>query len=264
MSILLEERHQYILGQLDKEKKVLVASLAQELGVAPETIRRDLDTLESDKKLRRVHGGAVKYHQTNNEPHFVKKMNLHSEEKAAIGKKAAAFIQDGDTIMIDVGTTTIHLARAISGVKGITVVTHSLAVAEELNFRLENQEFDGKIIVLGGMTNPTQKSIVGAMTCKMLDSFRFDKCFLSCGGVTTEHVSDYDFEECMVSAKMIERSNQVFLLADSSKIDNESFYKMCPLSTVDYIIADEEIPSTWIQKQLDTMLQWISAKGGSN
>jgi DeoR family fructose operon transcriptional repressor len=264
MNVLLEERHQYILDQLDKEKKVLVASLAQELGVAPETIRRDLDALEKDKKLRRVHGGAVKYHQTNNEPHFIKKMNLRSEAKAAIGKKAAEFIQDGDTIMIDVGTTTIHLARAIAGVKGITIVTNSLAVAEEVNNRLENQEFDGKVIVLGGLTNPTQKSIVGAMTCKMLEAFRFDKCFLSCGGVTTEYVSDYDFEECMVSAKMMERANQVFLLADSSKIDNESFYKMGPLTTVDYIISDEEMPSTWIQQQLDTMLQWIPAKGGSN
>lgn len=264
MNVLLEERHQYILDQLEKEKKVLVASLAQDLGVAPETIRRDLDALENDRKLRRVHGGAVKYHQTNNEPHFVKKMNLHAAAKAAIGKKAAAFIQDGDTIMIDVGTTTIHLASSILGVKGITVVTNSLAVAEELNNRLENQEFDGKIIILGGLTNPSQKSIIGAMTCNMLEAFRFDKCFLSCGGVTTDYVSDYDFEECMVSAKMIERSNQVFLLADSSKIDNESFYKMCPLTTVDYIISDKEIPSAWRQQQLDTMLQWISAKGGSN
>ncbi|WHY88617.1 DeoR/GlpR family DNA-binding transcription regulator [Neobacillus novalis] len=264
MTVLLEERHQYILDQLDKEKKVLVASLAQDLGVAPETIRRDLDALENDRKLKRVHGGAVKYHQTNNEPHFVKKMNFHAEAKVAIGKKAAAFIQDGDTIMIDVGTTTIHLARAISGVKGITVVTNSLAVAEELNNRLENQEFDGKIIILGGLTNPSQKSIIGAMTCNMLDAFRFDKCFLSCGGVTTDYVSDYDFEECMVSTKMIERSNQVLLLADSSKINNESFYKMCPLPTVDYIISDKEIPSAWRQQQLDTMLQWITAKGGSN
>lgn len=261
MSLLLNDRQQYILEQLEREKKVLVASLAQELGVAPETIRRDLDTLEKEKKLKRVHGGAVRYLQTNNEPHFIKKMNVRAKEKEAIGRKAAEFIQDGDTIMIDVGTTTIHIAKAITGVKDLTIVTNSLAAAEELNNRLESQEFDGKIIVLGGTTNPAQKSIVGALTCKMLESFRFDKLFLSCGGITTNNVSDYDFEECMVSTVMIERANQVFVLADSSKVDHESFYKICSLSTVDYIICDEEMPLSWKQKELDTMIQWILPGG---
>lgn len=261
MDVLLNERQYYILEKLENEKKVFVATLAQELGVAPETIRRDLDTLEKARKLKRVHGGAVRYLQTNNEPHFVKKMNVMAEEKAAIGRKAAEFIQDGDTIMIDVGTTTIQLAKAISGIKSLTIVTNSLAVAEELNTQLENLEFDGKVIVLGGTTNPGQKSIVGALTCKMLEAFRFDKLFLSCGGIKVNNVSDYDFEESLVSTAMIERANQVFLLADSSKVDNESFYRICPLSTVDYIISDKDMPKSWKQKELDTMIEWVTAKG---
>ncbi|MFD0829272.1 DeoR/GlpR family DNA-binding transcription regulator [Neobacillus sp. M.A.Huq-85] len=262
MSVMLNERQQYILEQLDREKKVLVASLAEKLGVAPETIRRDLDTLEKEKKLKRVHGGAIKYHQNNQEPHFAKKMKVKTGAKEAIGRKAAEFIEDGDTIMIDVGTTTIHLAKAISGVKDVTIVTNSLAAAEELNTRLENQEFDGKIIVLGGITNPTQKSIVGAMTCKMLKGFRFDKLFLSCGGITMDDVSDFDFEECLVSSTMIERANQVFLLLDSSKVDHESFYKICSLSTVDCIICDKEMPTAWKQNKLDQRLQWVRVEGG--
>ncbi|MDQ6598579.1 DeoR/GlpR family DNA-binding transcription regulator [Bacillus salipaludis] len=262
MSVVLNERQQYILEQLDREKKVLVASLAEKLGVAPETIRRDLDTLEKEKKLKRVHGGAVKFHHANHEPHFVKKMNVKTKAKEAIGKKAAAFIEDGDTIMIDVGTTTIHVAKAISGVKDVTIVTNSLAAAEELNTRLENQDFDGKIIVLGGITNPTQKSIVGAMTCKMLKGFRFDKLFLSCGGITMEDVSDFDFEECLVSSTMIERANQVFLLLDSSKVGHESFYKICSLSSVDCIICDAEMPAAWKQIKFDQMIKWVRVEGG--
>ncbi|OIK12845.1 transcriptional regulator [Bacillus sp. MUM 116] len=262
MSVVLNERQQYILEQLDRDKKVLVATLAGELGVAPETIRRDLDTLEKEKKLKRVHGGAIKYHQNNQEPHFVKKMKVKTKAKEAIGRKAAEFIEDGDTVMIDVGTTTIHLAKAISGVKDVTIVTNSLAAAEELNTRLENQEFDGKIIVLGGVTNPTQKSIVGALTCNMLKGFRFDKLFLSCGGFTVEDVSDYDFEECLVSTTMIERANQVFLLADATKMAHESFYQICSLSRVDRIICDEEIPATWKQNGLDKMLKWLRVEGG--
>lgn len=262
MNLLSTERHEYILNQLEQKKKILVALLAIELGVTPETIRRDLDILEKEKKLQRVHGGAVKYQQTKSEPHFSKKMNARALEKEAIGIKAAEFIQDGDTVMIDVGTTTIHLAGAIADVQGVTIVTNSLAAAEILNHRLENREFDGKVIVLGGVTIPEQKSIVGSLTCKMLDSFRFDKVFLSCGGLTITDVSDYDFEECIVSTAMVERANQVFLLSDSSKIDHQSFYKICPLTTVDYVICNENMPNSWKEKDLDTMLQWITVKGG--
>lgn len=263
MNVLTTERHDYILERLEKEKKILVAVLAKDLGVTPETIRRDLDQLEKEKKLQRVYGGAVKFQQTKSEPHFAKKMNLHAEEKREIGRKAAEFIHDGDTVMIDVGTTTIHLARSIADVKGVTVVTNSLAVADELNQRLENKLFDGKVIVLGGLTNPEQRSIVGTLTCRMLEAFRFDKVFLSCGGLTINEISDYDFEECLVSTAMAERGNQVFLLADASKIDQQSFYKICPLTAVDYVISNEEMPRAWMDKQLDTMLQWISTKDGT-
>ncbi|MFZ7946238.1 DeoR/GlpR family DNA-binding transcription regulator [Neobacillus sp. 19] len=264
MTFLLNERQQLILETLNQEKKVVVASLARELGVAPETIRRDLDTLEKEKKLKRVHGGAVLYLQTNNEPMLVQKMSVRAEEKAAIGRKAAEFIQDGDTIMLGAGTTVLQLAKAITGIKLLTIVTNSLAAAEELNNRLEKREFDGKVIVLGGMTNPEQKSIVGALTCKMLESFRFDKLFLPCGGVTSGHVSDFNFEDCIVSTAMVERANQVYLLADSSKIENESFFKICSLSKVDYIISDGDMPLSWQKQELDTMLQWIRATGGEN
>ncbi|CAM2916394.1 DeoR/GlpR family DNA-binding transcription regulator [Paenibacillus sediminis] len=260
MSVLSTERQEYILEQLEKEDRILVANLAKSLGVTPETIRRDLDILEKEKKLKRVHGGAVKYHQTNNEPHFEKKMNLNYDAKVAIGNKAAEYIQDGDTVMIDVGTTNIHLANAIRAVRGVTIVTNSLAAAEVLNNRLENKEFEGKVIVLGGVTNPAQKSIVGALTCKMLKDFRFDKVFLSCGGVTAEGVTDYDLEESNVSTAMIERANQVFLMADSSKLGYESFYRICSISTIDYMICDQDMPSKWREQQLDTMLQWIIAK----
>lgn len=262
MNILVTERHEFILQQLEKQKKILVTSLAGELEVTPETIRRDLDILEKEKKLTRVYGGAIKYQQTKSEPHFSQKMNVRISDKKAIGRKAAEFIKDGDTVMIDVGTTTVHLASAISSVQGVTIVTNSLACAEELNCSLENKEFEGKVIVLGGVTIPEQKSIVGAMTCKTLESFRFDKVFLSCGGITLTDISDYDFEECLVSTAMVERANQVFLLSDSSKVNHESFYKICPITKIDHVICDQDMPNSWKETGMDTMLQWITVKGG--
>lgn len=262
MNISLPERHKYIVDQLEQEKKIIVASLARSLGVTPETIRRDLDILEKEKKLKRVHGGAVNYHQTNNEPRFSQKMNAFYDLKQEIGKKAAQFIQDGDTVMIDVGTTTIHLAHFIQDVQRVTIVTNSLAAADILNQRLEEKYFDGKVIILGGVLNPEQKSIAGALTCKILKDFQFDKAFLSCGGITQSDVSDYDLEESMVSTAIIKQASQIFVLADSSKVSKSSFYRICPLSAVDYIISDQDMPHAWKTEHLDTMLQWIIAKGG--
>ncbi|MGG2094014.1 DeoR/GlpR family DNA-binding transcription regulator [Bacillus sp. S13(2024)] len=262
MNLSLLERHQCILDQLEREKKIIVASLAKSLGVTPETIRRDLDILEKEKKLKRVHGGAVNYHQTNNEPHFNQKMNVFYDLKQEIGKKAAQFIQDGDTVMIDIGTTTIHLAHFIQDVQRVTIVTNSLAVADILNQRLEEKCFDGKVIILGGVLNPEQKSITGALTCKILQEFQFDKVFLSCGGITQTDVSDYDLEEAIVSAAAVKQASQIFVLADSSKVATKSFYRICPLAAVDYIICDQDMPQTWKKNQLDTMLQWIIAEGG--
>lgn len=262
MNMLQNERYLFILNQLEKKGKILVADVAKQLSVTPETIRRDLDTLEKEKKLRRVHGGAIKFQQIRSEPHFNKKMNVNYHEKEAIAKKAVEYIQDDDTIMIDVGTTTVHMAKYIRGLQRLTIVTNSLMVADLLNSQLEHKMFDGKVIVLGGVTNPEQKSVAGTLTIHMLKNFQFDKVFLSCGGVTEDEVSDFDLEESIISKQVVEQANQVFLLADSSKLTMTSFYKICPLSSIDYMICNEEMPQKWKYSDGYKKVEWIVANGG--
>ncbi|MCU6339677.1 DeoR/GlpR family DNA-binding transcription regulator, partial [Enterobacter quasiroggenkampii] len=132
MMLLPEERRQHILEQLNRHGKIQVASLASVLTVTPETIRRDLDELEAKQMLKRVYGGAVAYSHVKTEPHFDKKRSIEQSAKKAIGESAAALIQDGDTIVVDVGTTTVELVRAIRGVVGVTIVTNSIPAAELL------------------------------------------------------------------------------------------------------------------------------------
>lgn len=259
MTMLQQERYDKILQKLKKEKKVYVIELSEWLNVTPETIRRDLAWLEKEQKLRRVHGGAIRFLQTQQEQHFARKMNMQLEAKKRIGQAAAELVQDGDTIVIDVGTTTIHLAGAIKNVKDVTIVTNSLAGADRLNASLEEGRFAGKVILLGGELNPMQRSVAGAMTVQMLEKFYFDKAFISCGGLMENSVMDYDLNESIVSSVMVKQSSEAILLADQSKLGARSFQQICPLSAIDYVISDVETPEDWKALLEEYSIDWKNA-----
>ncbi|MCY9513472.1 DeoR/GlpR family DNA-binding transcription regulator [Paenibacillus apiarius] len=256
MMLLPDERRQYILEQLQRYGKIQVASLASALTVTQETIRRDLDELEAKQMLKRVYGGAVAYSHVNQEPRFEKKSGIEHVAKQAIGEAAAALIQDGDTIVIDVGTTAVELARAIRGVVRVTIVTNSIPAAELLNERLEAKWFDGKVIMLGGVTHPEQKSIAGALTCELLARFRFDKAFISCGGITPAGISDYDMEESLCSALMIQQAKQVYVLGDRSKLGGTPFFRICDLDKVTAVICNAPLPGDWARSGVN--VGWIT------
>ncbi|WP_241481463.1 DeoR/GlpR family DNA-binding transcription regulator [Mesobacillus campisalis] len=251
-----------IMNALNEKGKVLVAELAILFEVTPETIRRDLHIMEEERKLTRVHGGAILYSKTQNEPHFEQKQNMMYKAKCAIGKKAASFIEDGDVIVIDVGTTTLQLSKEIKDVTNITIVTNSIAAAYVLNDSLERKQFDGKVIVVGGNLNPEQKSLSGTVTCRMLEEFQFNKAFISCGGIMPPDINDYDMEEANASSMMVKQANQVFLLADSSKVNHRSFSRICDLSDIDYVICDKDIPEEWkLDQRVNHQLKWIAVGG---
>ncbi|UZN00445.1 hypothetical protein OL548_13150 [Lysinibacillus sp. MHQ-1] len=137
---------------------------------------------------------------------------------------AAKRIGDGDTIAIDTGTTTVHIADFLLAVDDITVVTNSIAAAVQFNLAIEERRMTGKVILLGGTANPRQSSVAGAMTLEMLDNMNFDKAFISCGGISEGVVYDYDLDESLISKKMQKHSKVNYLLADASKINGKSFF----------------------------------------
>lgn len=243
------ERFDYILKRLKKDEKIIVVQVADALQVAPETIRRDLQELEEQKLLTRVHGGAVKYVHLRKEPEFLRKLHMQMEAKRRIAKAAANMICDGDTIAIDVGTTTVHIADFIRDVVNVTIVTNSIAAAVQFNLAIEEKRMTGKVILLGGMTNPEQSSVAGAMTLEFLSRMKIEKAFLSCGGVDEGMVFDYDLDESLVSAKMVENSYRRILLADASKLNQKSFYRICYWNDITEIICNQECPQEWIQLQ---------------
>ncbi|MED4584419.1 DeoR/GlpR family DNA-binding transcription regulator [Brevibacillus choshinensis] len=263
MSILAEERKKVIIEELNLYGKVKVLSLAERLEVSSETIRRDLDALEQIGRLKRVYGGAVKQNYAEGEPPYYQRQDINLAAKRAIGQRAAELLSDGDTVVIDTGTTMLEFARAIQGRKRLTVLTNSLPVASLLAESLNQQLFTGKVVLLGGEINTEQQSISGPLCEKMLETFHVDKAFISVGGISlSTGISDYDINESMMSIVMARVSKAVFVLADQSKIGVQAFCKITSLDAVDVIISDHEKPASWENELESKGVTWMAVEIG--
>ncbi|OPJ56816.1 DeoR/GlpR family DNA-binding transcription regulator [Alkalithermobacter paradoxus] len=233
-----EERKSHIAQMIKNGQSVRVNELAQLFDVSESTIRRDLKELESSGEIVRTHGGAVSNANTNFEPSFSEKQDKHLYEKENIGKAAATLIEDGDTIILDSGTTTQYVAKYITA-KNITIITNSVNLANELSNRN-----DIEVIVTGGMIRNTTKSMVGPVAENTLKHFVVDKAFIGANGVSQKFgITTPNMLEASVKKSMIENSKTTYLLVDSSKINEESFSFIAPVSKIDYIVTDEKISS---------------------
>lgn len=260
MTFISEERKKIIMDELDAMGKVHVISLAERLQVSNETIRRDLDALEEQGKLKRVYGGAVKTSYQEGEPPYRMRQILNLQAKQAIGRQALQLIKDGDTIFMDVGTTVLELARLIAGRKKLSIVTNSLPVANLLTDTIYQGLISGQIILLGGVITPDQQSVSGFHCQEMLKNFYVDKAFISVGGISRlAGISDYDIQESMISRMAIESSKEVIVLADHSKIGIEAFCHIAPLDAADVIISDQEQPPAWTQDLKAKGITWLKA-----
>ncbi|MFC5700801.1 DeoR/GlpR family DNA-binding transcription regulator [Cohnella faecalis] len=261
MSISSEERKRVILEHLRLEGRVKVPDLSRRCGVSEETVRRDLFVLEREGRVKRVYGGAVLSDPANYEPPYLQRQKARAEEKVRIGRAAAELIVSGDTIVIDAGTTTLELAKAIAGRERLTVLTNSIAVAYYLMESLNAGRFSGKIIVIGGELNPEQQSLSGATGEQVMSQFRVDKAFISVGGISMKRgVSDYDLNETIMSRRMVESADQTIALADDSKLDKEAFVEIVPIRGVHTIVSNVPPPKGWIPSLKSNQVQWIQAE----
>ncbi|WP_028986682.1 DeoR/GlpR family DNA-binding transcription regulator [Thermicanus aegyptius] len=261
MSIEAIERREEILRILQEKGKVRGIELSIRFAVSPETIRRDLEMMEQEGIVKRVYGGAVLIGKTKEEAPYLERQRQFQAEKRAIGKFAAQMIGDGESILIDVGTTTLELAKAIRGGEGVTVLTNSLSVVNTLDLSLQRGQFQGEVMVLGGTLNPAQQSIRGSLTERMIENFYVDKAFISVGGITLhEGLSDYDLQESLVTKAMMKAAKQVIVLADHSKLGIKSFYRLGRLEEADIILCDQEPPESWRKQIKQLGIEWIKVE----
>ena len=215
-----------------------VAELAESFGVSEMTVRRDLRLLAGEGKLERVRGGAV---NLNGEPPFDETAVERYDAKDRIGAAAAAMVEDGQTVMIDIGTTAVQAARHLHG-RDVTVVTSSLAVYEEL---VTDPEIE--IVLPGGLVRRNYRSLVGVLAEDSLRQLKADITFLGTSGVDGGlGVWDTTMVEVPIKRAMIEASPCVVLLADHEKFSMSGLVKVCDGTSIDRIVTDAPVPDACV------------------
>lgn len=250
--MLAIERTQYILKSLQENKVTSVSELSKAIQVTEETIRRDLEKLERQGLISRVHGGAYLREGFGNETPTEVRSKIYQEEKEKIAKMSLTYINEYDSVLLDCSTTATYIAKEIkaSG-KKVSVVTNSLLVANEL----EDAE-QVRLILLGGEFKNSTKSFCGAITVETLNHYYVDKVFISSAGICIETgLTDYTLEEATVRTKMIQQAKQCFYVADITKIGRRAIYRIGDLDDVDYLIVNESIDEQSIELKEALILQ---------
>jgi DeoR family transcriptional regulator, L-fucose operon activator len=241
--LLVEERHQKIVELVNEKGSIRVTELARIFSVTEETIRRDLDKLESEKQLQRSHGGAVRIREAQPEIPYFERENVHVAEKEAIAAQAVKHIEPNDRIILDASTTAWYLAKNIPDIP-LTVLTNSIKIALVLSAK-ERIE----VISTGGILLKRSLSYVGPLAERSLDAHFVNKAFVSCKGVHLQYgLSESNEMQGLIKQKMITIADQVYCLADYSKLDVRSFTRVAHIDQVDFLITDSRANREFITK----------------
>lgn len=235
--MMVHERRAKIVEMLKHERTLTVTSLIKQFHVSIETIRRDLEFLESSGNLKRVYGGAIGQSAFGEEPSYDKREVKNFEAKKAIAIEAAKLIKNGDTVFFDIGTTCLEVAKLLSDKKDLNILTNSLMIAKELT------DFAGcRVFLLGGELRKGELSVSGFITSTNLERFNADKAIIGAGGITMESgLTDYHPEEASVRRMMIERSKCSIVVSDSSKFGVIAMNTVCPVEKIGILITDNLI-----------------------
>jgi len=222
-----------ITERLASGDRVSVLNLADELGVSPSTVRRDLQSLAASGILLRVHGGAapVDGRDLGDRP-FDLVADEDAIDKGRIAGRAATLVNDGDVVLLDIGTTTRLLARELFG-RPITAVTSSLAVLDELR-----GDTTSEVVLLGGAVRRQYHSLVGSLTEDALRQVRAATVFLSASGVSSDGaVLDTTLVEMPTKRGLLRAANRVVLLAGSSKFPGSGSFRVCGMDQIDVLVT---------------------------
>jgi DeoR/GlpR family transcriptional regulator of sugar metabolism len=237
MKISAKKRHQKISELISKDLPFTVAELSQEFDVSEMTIHRDLNKLEQQGHIKRVHGGAVPAEKMAFEFDFTKQRNANKKAKQAIAKQALKLIVPGQVVILDTGTTTLELAALMRDFSNITVITPSIAVASVLQFSTDIQT-----ILLGGTIRKGNPDLTGVITERVLDMFMADIAFQGADGIALNgEMYNADIQIAGVDRKMRSRTHKTYILCDSSKINKTELAHNGSLSEAVALITDEKI-----------------------
>jgi len=232
-------RRAKILEDIESKGEVSVKELSKALKISEVTIRNDLAHLEKQNMLIRARGGAIKikFYRIGTDPTITEKQKEFLKEKQRIAKAAVKLINDGDTIILDSGSTTTEIAKNLEHFKNLTIITNALNIASILS------EYEGITIFMpGGSLRKKSLSLVGVLADENFEKFYCDKLFLGADGFDTTHgLSTRDSEEAHLNQIMTKIAKKVIVTADSSKFERRRFAFIGPISDIDVVITDSGI-----------------------
>jgi DeoR/GlpR family transcriptional regulator of sugar metabolism len=236
------ERRQLLIEMLRKQPGLRVREIAAALGVSEGTIRNDLDALETEERLKRVHGGAVLadtgQFQNNS---FIRRFKQNTAAKLAIAREAAGLVNSGDSIMLDASSTSYYLARALAGRSKLRVMTNGFEVARELA-----QNPSNTVVLIGGVVNNDSSSVTGLLSEQIIAEMHIEKAFFSCSGFSLERgMTEVHIEEAQLKRKAIESAARVIALIDSSKFGKEDLTSFASARQITCLYTDSGLTQEW-------------------
>lgn len=219
------------------EKSAKVEELAKEFNASNSTIRRDLKKLEEQSMLERIHGGAILRSSTSSEMKAFEKRIINQKEKKHIGKIAKKYIIDGDSILLDSGSTVLEVANNLIEFNDLTVITYDLRIALDIELT-----YDSKLFVTGGERRNGFEVVYGVECVDYIKKLHVDKAFLGADAIDlNKGITNAHFPEVPIKKEIIRSADTVILVADSSKFNKQALIKVCELDEIDIIITDSEI-----------------------
>lgn len=254
MSNFAYQRRKEILGYLKRKGVCETKDLADLLSVSESTIRRDLEKLAEEGKLKRIHGGAKKENHPNShpyqgktiafEPALEEKMEVNKQEKTKIGKKAAEMALDGEVLFIGLGTTTLHIIEQLRSTAELQFVTYSLLHA----FKLMNFP-NFRVSITGGQTRKNSFAIAGPEAKKFVKQHHFDLFFFGVNGISIDQgLSLPSTSEADIAGEVIKSSKKSIVVADYTKFEQHSYAKISDIGEIDTIITDDQVGSEYIDE----------------
>lgn len=253
-AVFVEVRRKEIINTVNKYGQVTVKELCDQFDVSPATIRTDLAELEAEHRLKRTHGGAIRYdNQSEHEPTSYEKIDKFVNRKKSIARAAVDYICPGDIIILDTGTTILELAKLIVNIENLTVVTNDLVIASYLE-----ANSDVTVILIGGTVRKYFHCTIGECVIDALDDLRVDTLFLATNGVDIERgLSTPNMEMARIKNKLIQISSKTILLADSSKIGDNTLAVFGKMEDVDIMVTDSCVEESFLQSAKDKNINVI-------
>ncbi len=242
-NMLIGERRQYIVALAQKQGRVLVEELSQSLGISQITIRKDLDYLQSRGALQRTHGGALLPGPgALSDPSLQEKEGLHSQEKQRISAAAVDLVKEGQCVLLDSGTTTTAIARALKKFSHLTIITNAVNIAAELSGT------DFEVLLTGGALRKNSFSLVGPLAEDMLHEIHADVLFLGVDGFDLEvGLTTPNVMESRVNRAMVKAATTVVAVCDSTKFNRRSLSKIVDASAIHHVITDSNLSTEVVE-----------------